>query len=65
MTTILECAAPTVTPRIAIMKNRKTAIDLRNTRAITAQCKCGLNSPEMAHFFAQNILVPCALFSEN
>jgi hypothetical protein len=24
-----------------------------------------VHSPEMAHFFAQNILVPCDLFSEN
>src|SRR3954463_16750568 len=27
--------------------------------------KADVCSPEMAHFFAQNILVPCALFSEN
>jgi len=30
-----------------------------------SQRNANVNSPEMAHFFVQNILVPCALFSEN
>src|SRR6185369_12757684 len=31
----------------------------------THNADAAVRSPEMAHFFAQNILVPCDLFSEN
>jgi len=32
---------------------------------LNAQCGCAVRSPEMAHFFAQNIIAPRDLFSEN
>jgi hypothetical protein len=32
---------------------------------LNSRCECAVSSPEMAHFFAQNIIAPCGLFSEN
>jgi hypothetical protein len=32
---------------------------------LNSRCECAVSSPEMAHFFAQNIIAPCELFSEN
>jgi hypothetical protein len=32
---------------------------------LDSRCECAVSSPEMAHFFTQNIIAPCGLFSEN